>query len=230
MNSIKCIIVDDEPTARNILQMLIKKIEGIEIIALCKNASEALQIVNKNNIDLLFLDINMPDMSGITLTKSISKSTKVIFTTAYREYAIDGFNLQAVDYLLKPISLERLQQAVQKYKAENTLIITEDKKDYIVVRSERKMVKINLVDTLFIESLSDYLKIHTLTKTVITRETISNIEIKLPKQLFIRIHRSFIVSLDFITSYTAEYVELTDKAIPISRTYRSSFLQKMEGL
>ena len=231
MDSIKCIIVDDEPTARDILQLLIKKIEGIEIIARCKNASEAIQTLNKNNVDLIFLDINMPDMSGITLAKSISKSTKIIFTTAYREYAIDGFDLQAVDYLLKPISLKRLEQAIQKYRTENTSSIKENEiiKEYIVVRSERKMVKINLPDILFIESLSDYLKIHTQTKTVVTRETISKIEAILPSNNFIRIHRSFIVSLAYISSYTAEFVEVNKKAIPISRSYRSPFIQKMEG-
>jgi len=230
MDSIKCIIVDDEPTARDILQLLIKKIEGIEIIARCKNASEALQALNKNNVDLIFLDINMPDMSGITLAKSISKSTKIIFTTAYREYAIDGFDLQAVDYLLKPISLKRLEQAIQKYRTENTSSIKENEiiKEYIVVRSERKMVKINLPDILFIESLSDYLKIHTQTKTVVTRETISKIEAILPSNSFIRIHRSFIVSLSYISSYTAEFVEIHKKAISISRSYRTSFLKIME--
>jgi len=231
MGNIKCIIVDDEPTARDILQLLIKKIEGIDIVASCKNASEALQELNKNSIDLIFLDINMPHMSGITLAKSISKSTKIIFTTAYREYAIDGFDLQAVDYLLKPISLERLEQAIQKYKSENTATLPDitQAKEYIVVRSERKMVKINLSEILYIESLSDYLKIHSSSKIIVTRETISNIESKLPSNNFIRIHRSFIISLQYITSYTAEFVEVNDKAISISRSYRNSFLRIIEG-
>ncbi len=230
MSNIKCVIVDDEPTARDILQILISQIEGIDIIFSCKNASEALSILNENNIDLLFLDINMPGMSGITLAKSISKKTKIIFTTAYREYAIDGFDLQAVDYLLKPISLGRMQQAIEKYKSENNRSQQNaiSSKEYIIIRSERKMVKINLSEMLYVESLSDYLKVYTETKMIITRETITNIDAKLPSNSFIRIHRSYIVSINYINSYTSEFVEINEKAIPISRSYRSSFLMKME--
>jgi len=120
MSNIKCIIVDDEPIARDILKLHIEQMEDIEIVAYCKNASDALAILNKNHIDLVFLDINMPDMSGISLAQSVTHRTKIIFTTAYREYAIDGFDLQAVDYLLKPISMERLVKAIQKYRTENT--------------------------------------------------------------------------------------------------------------
>ena len=225
---IKCIVVDDEPTARDILQMLIKQIEGLELIALCKNAMEALDVLNKNTIDLIFLDINMPDMSGISLAKSIPKRTKVIFTTAYREYAVDGFDLQAVDYLLKPIALERLVQAVQKYRLENTSI-QESEKDYLVVRSDRKMIKINFADILYVESLSDYVKLHTSNQSIITRETITALEAKLPSNAFIRIHRSFIVSINAISSYTNEYVEINDSSLTISRSYRNAFLRKMEG-
>jgi len=225
---IKCIVVDDEPTARDILQMLIKQIEGLELIALCKNAMEALDVLNKNTIDLIFLDINMPDMSGISLAKSIPKRTKVIFTTAYREYAVDGFDLQAVDYLLKPIALERLVQAVQKYRLENTTA-QESGKDYLVVRSDRKMIKINFADILYVESLSDYVKLHTSNQSIITRETITALEAKLPSNAFIRIHRSFIVSINAISSYTNEYVEINDSSLTISRSYRNAFLRKMEG-
>ena len=225
---IKCIVVDDEPTARDILQMLIKQIEGLELIALCKNAMEALDVLNKNTIDLIFLDINMPDMSGISLAKSIPKTSKVIFTTAYREYAVDGFDLQAVDYLLKPIALERLVQAVQKYRLENTSI-QESEKDYLVVRSDRKMIKINFADILYVESLSDYVKLHTSNQSIITRETITALEAKLPSNAFIRIHRSFIVSINAISSYTNEYVEINDSSLTISRSYRNAFLRKMEG-
>ena len=231
MSNIKCVIVDDEPTARDILQILISQIEGIDIVFSCKNASEALSVLNENSIDLLFLDINMPGMSGISLAKSIPKKTKTIFTTAYREYAIDGFDLQAVDYLLKPISLGRMQQAIKKYKSENSRSQQNSisPKEYIIIRSERKMVKINLPEIIYIESLSDYIKIYTETKTIITRETITNIDAKLTSTNFIRIHRSFIVSINHINSYTSEFVEINEKAIPISRSYRSSFLMKMEA-
>lgn len=227
MSNIKCIVVDDEPTARDIIKFHLDKIEGIEIVASCKNALEAIQVLNTHQVDLVFLDINMPDMSGISMVNALQKSVKVIFTTAYREYAVDGFDLQAVDYLLKPISLERLLQAIQKYRNE-----TRPEKrpiDYLLVRSDRKMVKINFDDIIMVESLSDYLKIHTRDKIIITRETISKIEKDLPKSQFIRIHRSFIVSIPHITSFTHEYVETNGQAISISRTYREVFIQLMEN-
>lgn len=231
MHNIKCIIVDDEPTARDILQFHIEQIKDIEIIGSCRNAIEAIEQLNSHNIDLIFLDINMPNMSGISLARTIPKSTKIIFTTAYREYAVDGFDLQAVDYLLKPISLERLVQAIQKYRLENNRnsLTNTFIKDYIIVRSERKMIKINFSDILYVESLSDYVKIHTLEKIIITRETITNIHSNLPVEFFIRIHRSFIISISYITSYTVEYVEVKEKSLPISRSYRSAFLNQMES-
>ncbi|MFK5982517.1 MAG: LytTR family DNA-binding domain-containing protein [Flavobacteriaceae bacterium] len=231
MNKIRCIIVDDEPTAREIMQLLVNQIDDLEIVLVCKNASEVIEVLNKESIDILFLDINMPDMSGITLAKSISINTKIIFTTAYREYAIDGFDLQAVDYLLKPISLERLKKAVDKYKKENrkAQVNSNETKEYLIVRSERKMVKINFSEILFIESLSDYLKVHTTSKTIITRETISTIEAKLPVNTFIRVHRSYIISIPFINSFTSEHVNVQNKSIPISRKYRMEFLGKMNS-
>jgi DNA-binding LytR/AlgR family response regulator len=223
--------VDDEPTAREIMQLLVNQINELEIVSVCKNASEVIEILNNESIDILFLDINMPDMSGITLAKTVSENTKIIFTTAYREYAIDGFDLQAVDYLLKPISLERLKKAVDKYKKENrkVQVNSNEIKEYLIVRSERKMVKINFLEILFLESLSDYLKIHTTSKTIITRETISAIEVKLPVNTFIRVHRSFIISIPFINSFTSEQVNVQNKSIPISRKYRMQFLAKMNG-
>ncbi len=231
MQKIKCIIVDDEPVARDILQLLLKQIMGIEVLEYCKNALEAMTALEKHTVDLIFLDINMPDISGLALAQSLPKSTKIIFTTAYREYAIDGFDLQAVDYLLKPISLDRLRQAILKYRSENTTSPDSNysNRDYLIVRSDRKMVKVNWDDILYIESLSDYVKLHTPSKMILTRDTISNIETKLPSKLFIRIHRSFIVSVSHISGYTNEYVEIGNKQLTISRSYRSFFLEKIEG-
>lgn len=233
---IRCLIVDDEPMAREIIESHLKKIGTIEIIGKCKNAIEAFNSINNHEIDLIFLDINMPEISGLSFAKSINKKIKIIFTTAYREYAIDGFDLQAVDYLLKPISFERLAQSINKYIDENTPVktenyefINEEKPNFIFVRSDRKMVKINLSDIIYIESLSDYLKINLSGKSVVTRETISNIEIKLPKYNFIRTHRSFIVSILHIESFTNEHIELKDKSIPISRNYKASALNKLEN-
>lgn len=234
--TIHCIIVDDEPIAREILESHLKKIDSIQIEASCKNALEAFNIINSKKVDLVFLDINMPDISGLSFAKSINRNIKIIFTTAYREYAIDGFDLQAVDYLLKPISFERLFQAVNKYFDENlpanpdTLEETEEEKsDFIFVRSDRKMIKVNFSDILYIESLSDYVKIHLDEKTIVTRETITNIEGKLPQKEFLRTHRAYIVSIPKLDSFTNEYVEIGGKMVPVSRTYKNAVLTRLEN-
>lgn len=236
-HKIQCVLVDDEPMARSILENYIAKIGALQLVKSCKNASEAFEVVNAKSIDLLFLDINMPEISGLTFAKSVSKKTKVIFTTAYREYAVDGFDLQAVDYLLKPISFDRFLQAVQKYLDTNSAAQTAPKKvkdseknDFIFVRSERKMVKINLHELLYVESLSDYLKLHTSKITFITRDTISNLEEKLDDHHFLRIHRSFIVNVKKIDSYTNEFIEINHTALPISRSYKENVLQKLANI
>ena len=234
MSKISCVIVDDEPVARAILTSFVAKIPNLELVKSCKNAMEAFDVANKQSIDIFFLDINMPDISGLSLAKSINKNSKIIFTTAYREYAIDGFNLQALDYLLKPISFDRFLQAINKYfegtsymgreiKTAETFV----KNDFIFVRSDRKMVKINFDEIMFIESLSDYIKIHLVANTITTRETISNIETKLPTKNFLRIHRSYIVNLKKMSSYTNEYIEIGKKAFPISRTHKENVLKKL---
>jgi DNA-binding LytR/AlgR family response regulator len=223
-NKIKCVVVDDEPMAREIIESYITKTPFVELIASCKNASEAILFVQENQVDLFFLDINMPEISGLSFAKLIKNTSQIIFTTAYREYAIDGFNLNVVDYLLKPISFDRFLEAVQKVK---TSEITEKNNDFMFVRSDRKMVKIDFDQILYIESLSDYVKIFTSEKTIVIRETISSLEVKLPSKMFIRIHRSFIISLKNITSYTNEFIEVNQKALPISRSYKESVLQKL---
>jgi two-component system LytT family response regulator len=233
---INCLVVDDEPVAREIIEEHLKRINTFRIAGSCKNALEAFKMISSTSIDLIFLDINMPDISGLSFARSINKNIKVIFTTAYREYAIDGFDLQAVDYLLKPISFERFLQAVNKYIDENTHIKSkqseewnEEKSDYFFVRSERKMVKINFSDIEFIESLSDYIKIQLADKTVVTRETISNIEVKLPPTDFIRTHRSYIVALSKIESFNNETIDVGKREIPISRRYKEEVLKKLDG-
>jgi DNA-binding LytR/AlgR family response regulator len=233
---IKCLIVDDEPVAREILENHLAKIDAVEVVAGCKNALEAFHFINAEKVDLIFLDINMPEISGLSFAKSINRNIKIIFTTAYREYAVDGFDLQAVDYLLKPISFERLLQAINKYLDENTptaQVLTKDivpeKSDYIFVRSDRKMIKISIPDILFIESLADYIKIHLPENTVVTRETMSSIEAKLPQKEFIRVHRSYIVSIAGIQSFTNEYIEINRKQIPISRSCKKEVLGKLES-
>ena len=233
---IQCLIVDDEPIAREILENHLKEIRNVNVAASCKNALEAFNIINSEDVNLIFLDINMPNISGLSFAKSINKNIKIIFTTAYREYAVDGFDLQAVDYLLKPISFERLLQAINKFFDESIPVsnlgteeIRYEKSNFIFVRSDRKMIKINFSDVNYIESLSDYIKIHLTDKTVITRETITSIEAKLPKKDFVRVHRSFIVSVLKIDSFTNEYIEINKKAIPISRTYKKDVVFRLEN-
>jgi len=229
--TIQCIIVDDEPIAREILENHLQKINTIQVVASCKNAIEAFNIINSEDVDLIFLDINMPDISGLSFAKAINKEIKIIFTTAYREYAVEGFDLQAVDYLLKPISFERLLQAINKFLGESikmNMDTSENKSNFIFVRTDRKMIKVNFSDINYIESYSDYIKIYLTDKTIITRETITSIETKLPKKTFLRIHRSFIVSIDKINSFTNEYVEVHKKTLPISRSFKIAVKHKLE--
>lgn len=231
---INCIIVDDEPVAREILETHLGKIDQVKVVASCKNAIEAFKVVNTESVDLIFLDINMPEISGLSFAKTMTKKIKIIFTTAYREYAVDGFDLQAVDYLLKPISFERLLQAVNKFLDEIKPVYTpkseeaiSEKSDSFFVRSDRKMIKIDISEIRYIESLSDYIKIHLADKIVVTRETLSNIETKLPHGDFLRIHRSYIVSIAGIESFTHEYVMVSKHELPISRSHKEEVLQRL---
>lgn len=237
MKKVRCLIVDDEPMARKILDGFLAKIDSLEVVGTCRNAIEAFNCIASNKIDLVFLDVNMPEISGLSFAKSINKEIKIIFTTAHREYAVDGFDLQAVDYLLKPISFERLQQAIYKYLGVVKEIAEQKpieqvnvKVDFFFVKSDRKMIKINFTEICFVESLSDYIKIVLPGKTVVTRETISSIEARLPYEMFMRCHRSFIVSVDKIESFTSEFVEVSKVAIPISRSYRKDVLSRLESI
>jgi len=231
---VNCIIVDDEPVAREILHKHLSQIKSVQVVGKCKDGIEAFNIINEKRVDLIFLDINMPSISGLSFARSINKNIKIIFTTAYREYAVDGFDLQAVDYLLKPVSFERLLQSINKYIDENIGLptkrkteIKQSKTDHFFVRSDRKMIKICYDNILFIESIGDYLKIFLSDKTVVTRETITNIEAKLPQSEFLRTHRSFIVSTAHIDSFTSEYIEIGKNQIPVSRSYKDMVMERL---
>ncbi|MBR9914021.1 MAG: response regulator transcription factor [Algicola sp.] len=230
---ISCLIVDDEAIAREIIATHLSHFDRINIVASCSSAVEAFQHINTHNIDLVFLDINMPQISGISFAKSINRDIKVIFTTAYRDYAVEGFELKAVDYLLKPISLERLEKALQNYfeiyggDAKKTSSEAFES-DFMFVRSNRKMIKIDYNDIIYIESYSDYLKIHLASQTIVTRETISAIEAKLPNHLFLRIHRSYIIAIAHIQSFTNEHINIHNIALPMSRSYKKDVLNHLE--
>ncbi len=236
----RCLIVDDEPMARDIIRRYIEKIPTLQFTAECGNAIDALVFLQDQKIDLIFLDIQMPHLSGTEFVKSLRKSPKIIFTTAYKEYALDGFELDVVDYLLKPISFDRFLRAVnkafpQKEDETETTASDPDTKDkklssgFIYLKSDRKMIKVMLDDILYIESARDYLKVHTDSNSIITRQTISSIEAMLSDSEFIRIHRSYIVSIKKINSFTHETVEVGKNELPIGKFYLNSFL-KLQGI
>lgn len=232
MSKIRCIVVDDEPVAREILETFVSKTPQLELVKSCEHAMDALEVVQNEIVDVCFLDINMPDINGISLAKLIANKAQIIFTTAYRDYAIDGFELQAVDYLLKPIAFDRFLQAVQRIVIQPQIEkqLEEENNansDFMFVRSERKMVKVKFDAILYLESLGDYVKIFTSERSIITRDSIANVSLKLPKTEFLRIHRSYVVAINAIESYTNEYIEIQKKALPISRSYKETVLQKL---
>jgi len=226
-----CLAVDDEPPALQVIEKYISSVPVLELKASVNNAVDALSIIQHNKIDLIFLDIQMPQLLGTDFIRSLINPPKVIFTTAFRKYAVDGFELDAVDYLLKPISFERFLKAVNKVMRLN---ITANENDlsfkipqaatsadaFMFLRADRKNIKVNFEDILFIESLKDYIKVVTKDKMIITKQAISSIEENLPKDLFIRTHRSFIVSVKKIESFTPDLIQINKYEIPISRSYR----------
>ncbi|MFC2152444.1 LytR/AlgR family response regulator transcription factor [Bacteroidota bacterium] len=234
MQKTKCIIVDDEPLAIEVIENHLSKFEDFEIIAKCNNAVAAFEIIRKKNVDLIFLDIQMPKITGVDFLKSLKHPPKVIFTTAYREYAIDAFELDVVDYLLKPISFERFLQSVNKFyevsgrdltifnSQENQSNFTEP---YTYIKADKKMYKVYLKDIIYIEALKDYAKIICEKKSLITKHPISAFEEKLPSNLFIRIHRSFIISTAKIEAFNSTEIDIADRQLPIGRSYKNQVLK-----
>ncbi|SFT37938.1 DNA-binding response regulator, LytR/AlgR family [Algoriphagus locisalis] len=226
-----CLIVDDEPIAQNILKDFVSKVDHLNLVGCAINANEAFNLVQQEQVDLIFLDINMPGIDGMAFAKIIPQEIHVIFTTAYREYALEGFNLEATDYLLKPIPFERFLKAVAKVKQgldQKGSIIASEKPEFIFVKQDRKMEKIAFDSILYVESYSDYIKIHVRERVILVRESISNFESKLPESQFIRFHRSFIGNISAITSYTHEFLEIDGKALTISRSYKEDVLNRLQ--
>ncbi len=233
----KCLIVDDEPLALDVLESYIHKVPNLQLAARCSNAIEALTQLRKHDISILFLDIQMPEITGLEFLKSLKNPPCVIFTTAYSEYAMDGFNLDAVDYLLKPISFDRFLKATNKAiaqlspvkaKKETPSSNHENESDFIFVKSDKKIVKIGLDEILYIEGLKDYVMIFTPAGRIITLQTMKNLEEKLPADKFIRVHRSFIISLDRVKSISNNSVDVSGKQIPIGKLYRDAFMKVVE--
>lgn len=231
--NLKCFIIDDEPLAIEVIESHISKIDGLEIVGTFYNAVKAFQALRDTSIDVIFLDIQMPRLTGIEFLKSLKNPPKVVFTTAYREYALEGFELDVVDYLLKPISFDRFLQAVDKvFDAVQTppshpAPEPEDPQDVFVL-SNNKNVKIRLDEIIYIESKRDSILIKTEDKEVLTYQTITYMEERLPSDKFIRIHRSFIVNINKIDSWSNQEVEIQDEVIPIGRTFKREALKRLE--
>lgn len=228
---INCLIVDDEPPALDVLKKYIESIPSLQLAGSCSNAVDALAVIQKQSIDLLFLDIQMPQILGTDFIRTLANPPKIIFTTAYRKYAVEGFDLNAVDFLLKPIPFERFLKAVNKVmntsiqqtnylEPNNNNADKEPVDSFIHFRADRKILKIALDDILYVESLKDYIRVVTKTKTFLTKHSISSLEENLPASSFIRIHRSYIVSISKIEFFTNELVGIGNQELPISRMYR----------
>ncbi|MGX5819550.1 LytR/AlgR family response regulator transcription factor [Chitinophaga lutea] len=220
----KCLALDDEPLALEIIADFAARAPFPMQMVTFENAAHALRYLQQEPVDLLFLDIKMPDITGIQFLKSLKHPPMVIFTTAYEEYAIDGFNLDVIDYLLKPIPLERFLKAVTK--AEEYRQVSQPKSmetDYIFVKTEYKIIKINLEDILYIEALKDYIKIYTHNQPVLTLKSLKAFESRLPKDKFMRVHRSYLVAMNKISSVERNTVMIANQSIPISEGYRDKF-------
>lgn len=230
--AVRCLIVDDEPMARDVIRRYAEKVPTLQIAGECGNAIDAMVFLHNEPVELIFLDILMPHLSGTDFVKSLRNIPKVIFTTAYKEYALDGFELDVVDYLLKPIRFERFLRAVNKaFPQRNAdapvpeVVEKKTNSGFIYLKSDRKMIKVMLDDILYIESARDYLKVYTRNAAVITRQTISSIEAMLSETEFVRIHRSYIVSIKKIASFTHETVEIAKMELPIGKFYLNGFLK-----
>jgi two-component system LytT family response regulator len=226
MSKINCIIIEDEPLAVKVLKDYITQVPFLELQATFKDAIQATDFLRDSNTDLIFLDIHLPKLKGMAFLKTLSHPPAIIITTAYHQYAVEGFNLNVTDYLLKPFEFERFLVAVNKVKTaqkeKQKPIENTDTKDFIFLNVQKKKVKILFSDIVYIESQREYIKIATTKKEYISKMSTHEIEALLPSHLFKRIHRSFIVSVGKIESYTAEAVEVNGISIPIGRGYRDS--------
>ncbi|MDB5222504.1 MAG: response regulator of the LytR/AlgR family [Chitinophagaceae bacterium] len=227
---IRCLVIDDELPARDVLQKHIAGVKVLELAGTCSNAVEALSFLQSNTVDLLFLDIEMPHILGTNFIRTLKNPPKVIFTTAYRKYAIEGFELDAVDYLLKPIGFDRFLKALNKILQldlqSNTVTNAtpetnpDPPQPFVYFRVDRKMMKVLFNDILYIEGLRDYVKIFTATKTIVTKHLLSSLEEMLPADAFLRIHRSYIISISKIDSYNTDTIEIAKKELPVGRLFK----------
>ena len=234
----KCLIVDDEPLARDLMRSHIGKLENFEIVAECGDAMKALNALRSNPVDLMFMDIQMPQITGIEFLRTLRNPPRVIITTAYRQYALEGFELDVVDFLLKPITFERFLKSINKYyqvnveESKNNSPVMNDAYNndeaFIYVKENKKVMKVHLNEILYMEGLSEYVQIYTKNKKIVTKNSMTNMESKLPDNEFMRIHKSYIVSMSKIQAFTSTTVEIPGKQLPIGRSYKNSVIEALQ--
>ena len=224
MIPMNCIIVDDENNALDVLESYIAKIEFLRLVGRCADAGQAAEVMQSKHVDVIFLDIDIPELSGIDFFRTLEPKPKVIFTTAHREHAIDAFELNAVDYLLKPFSPERFSDAVRRLVPESSKFPSAQ----LALYHNRKHVNVDVESICYIQALGNYVKVHTTADTLITYESIANLLTKLPSAQFVQVHKSFIVNRARIKAYTSQYVTVNGKDIPIGRTFRKKMREIRE--
>jgi two-component system, LytTR family, response regulator len=233
----KCVILDDEPLAVELITTYINDTENLQLAFASTNAFAAIQYIQKNEVDIVFLDMQMPELTGIQVLKIIGTGYKIIFTTAYTDYALDGYEYNITDYLLKPISFERFTKAIEKINQNNNVLWNtnhgnhglRNEDDFIFIKSDSRMIKINLQEILFIEGLKDYLSIQTITEKLITLQNLKTFEQHLNPQQYMRVHKSYIVSLNKIDTIERNRIFIGEHVIPVGDTYRDVFLKRIEG-
>ncbi len=231
MPMVRCIAVDDEPLALDIISDYVAKVPELTLVASTTNAIEALAMVQNGEVDLAFLDVQMPELTGIQFLKIINGKCDVILTTAYPQYALDGYELNVVDYLLKPIAFDRFYRSVQKVLANRPQQVAQpvstslpsDAVDFIFIKTEHKIQRVDLDDILYIEGLKDYISIYTAAERIVTLQNMKKMEDILPSNRFVRVHRSYIVALEKIASIERGRIFIEDKIIPVGDTYRDAF-------
>jgi two-component system LytT family response regulator len=235
--SLNCLIVEDEPLARNLLTEYVKKIPYLHLVDACSDPLSALEVLRKNEIDVLFLDIQMPEITGITLLKTLQRKPYVILTTAYSEYAIESYELDVVDYLLKPVTFDRFLKAVDKVNQRASVpkqatasasLPKEEMVPFVFVKDGTKLVKVKWDDILYVEGLKDYVTIHTKTQKIVTLQRLKTLETQLPADRFIRIHHSYIIALNAIDTIHKGEVQIGNAMIPISDSYKKAFKDFIE--
>lgn len=226
----QCVILDDEPLAVDLLSSYVEKTEGITSAYAGTNAFEAIQFIQKNKVDIVFLDMQMPELTGLQVLKIIGTDYHIIFTTAYTEYALEGYEYNITDYLLKPITYERFLKAVEKTELSTSVQLDKGESisdNFVFIKTDHKMVKVNFDEILYVEGLKDYLCIHLLSEKLITLMTLKSLEQVLPPRQFMRIHKSYIISLQKIDSIERNRIFMGEAVLPIGETYRDAFSKRI---